>query len=171
MTGLGALIFVIGLIFFSLSTDKASKHLNEPLLEPVEKATASEQVLLCSAAGIINCFGYWAMFIGYYYDPAAIWVTTSVVLGSGLASALLSYYLFDEKLTCSQVMGMVAITAGLVLLALQSNAEGTLAAFLSGVTALCLFTGRELMSRIFEVIYLLHPNSADYGVVRLSVCV
>jgi drug/metabolite transporter (DMT)-like permease len=151
MTGVGTLFFVVGLMFHSLSPGRLSKPCNEPLLEPVEKATASEQVLLCSIAGILTCFGYWALFIGYYYDPAAIGVTTSVVLGSGLASALLSYYLFDERLTCSQVMGMVVITAGLVLLALQSNTEGTLAAFLSGVTALCLFTGRELLSRVFEV--------------------
>lgn len=150
LASVGTLIFVVGLMTESLLYAKAAEPLKQGLIDNNNRASFSEQLSLCSIAGVLNCMGYFALFMGYYYDPTAIGVTTSVVLGTGLTSAVLAYFIYDEKLTRTQLAGMAIITSGLVLLAIQNSAEGTIAAFLSGFTALGLFTCRELMSRAFE---------------------
>mmetsp|Transcript_15491 Transcript_15491/g.28103 ORF Transcript_15491/g.28103 Transcript_15491/m.28103 type:complete len:332 (+) Transcript_15491:335-1330(+) len=150
LASVGTLIFVVALAVKSFSSESSSEPLKESLLDSCKQTPLREQINLCSVAGLLNCLGYFALFMGYYYDPSAIGVTTSVVLGTGLTSAGLAYYIYDEKLSPSQLTGMGVITAGLVLLALQNSAEGTFAAFLSGFTALGLFTCRELLSRAFE---------------------
>jgi multidrug transporter EmrE-like cation transporter len=150
LASLGTLICAVGLVMYAMTFEKRSSPLEETLLDSCKEVSLKEQMRLCSIAGLLNCLGFFALFMGYYYDPTAIGVTTSVVLGTGLTSAGLSYYLYDERLSQAQLTGMGVVTTGLILLALQNSSEGTFPAFLSGFAALAFFTCRELMSRSFE---------------------
>lgn len=150
LASVGTLIFVVALLAKSLMSEESGEPLKQSLLDSCDRTPLKEQINLCSVAGILNCLGYFALLMGYYYDPSAIGVTVSVVLASGFVSAGLAYYIYDEKLTQSQLAGMGVITTGLLMLALQNSGEGTFAAFLSGFVALGFFTCRELCSRAFE---------------------
>ncbi len=95
--------------------------------------------------------GQVSVLLGYNGDPSSRGVISVIIVGTSMAGAILHYFIYNEKLTPLQVLGMVGSTAGLVIISIQSGSEGKLTAFLYGLGGIGGFCLKNLTARICDV--------------------
>ena len=94
--------------------------------------------------------GQVSILLGYNEDPNSRGVISVIIVGVSLAGALLHYFIYNEKLTCLQVIGMLGATGGLVIISIQSGSEGELTAFLYGLGGIAGFCLKNLTARVCD---------------------
>lgn len=102
-------------------------------------------------AGTFQALGQVCLFLGFYFFQSSIGVMTCILSGASLLSAILSYFLYKEILTLSQVIGMLGCTGGLAYLAFLGNTHTSIETILCGVATVLFLSLRSLMAREAEL--------------------
>jgi drug/metabolite transporter (DMT)-like permease len=108
-------------------------------------------VCIGSIAGAFTIAGEISLLVGFYLDPAGQGITTSIIAGAAILSAFGAWIFYSERLSISQIIGIVMGTIGLILITHESALDGTYPAIISGFACLCFFTGKNISSRAVSV--------------------
>jgi drug/metabolite transporter (DMT)-like permease len=108
-------------------------------------------ILSSVLVGICNNFGNLTLFLGYSDDPSNKGVISIMVVGSAIISAIIVYFMYDEKLGYVQIGGMGICVLGLLTIAYASGVSGSLGGFVYGFLSLLCFAIRNVALRSCEV--------------------
>jgi drug/metabolite transporter (DMT)-like permease len=108
-------------------------------------------VIIGSISGAFTIGGEVSLLLGFYFDPLGQGVTASIVAGAAIVSAFGARIMYNEKLSISQILGIVLGTAGLLFITLESASDGTYMAVIGGFASLLFFSCKNISSRSVDV--------------------
>lgn len=99
--------------------------------------------------GVFLFLAQFFLFLGWSYDPSGKSITFLSLCGIAPVTSMLSFIVFQEKLSFLQILGMILTIGGIVYLD-AGNLEGTWISYVFGVSAMFSFSIRNLIGRAIE---------------------
>ena len=144
----GVMLMLVNWVKLSRSLGKLAWVTDSAMYRDGKLAAGVDWAIVGSAFLFI---GQVSVLMGYNGDPNSRGVISVIIVGTSMAGAILHYFLYNEKLTTLQVLGMLGSTLGLVIISIQSGSEGKLTAFLYGLGGIAGFCLKNLTARICDV--------------------
>ena len=99
--------------------------------------------------GLLLFLGQFSLLLGWYYDQSGLSLTYLLLVGIAPMTTVLSFIVYQEKLTIIQLIGMIISLGGVAYLG-YGSLDGGWISYICGVASLILFSFRNLSGRSME---------------------
>ncbi|OMJ93860.1 hypothetical protein SteCoe_3049 [Stentor coeruleus] len=148
--GFFLLAFIMTIYFWILKSKQLGRCATFSDTTIFKNSRLAPGILSSVLVGICNNFGNLTLFLGYSDDTSNKGVISIMIVGSAIISAIVVYFMYDEKLGLMQIGGMGICTFGLLIIAYASGVSGSLGGFIYGFISLLFFAIRNVAIRSCE---------------------
>ena len=99
--------------------------------------------------GLLLFLGQFSLLLGWYYDQSGLSLTYLLLVGIAPMTTVLSFIVYQDKLTIIQLIGMIISLSGVAYLG-YGSLDGSWISYICGVASLILFSFRNLSGRSME---------------------
>ena len=101
--------------------------------------------------GFLTMGGMLSYILGWYFDENGRGIIVSIFSSSTIFTSLLSHFIFKEKLTVCQGIGMAIGCGGIIVISIESGSDGTWISYLCGISSFLCFGLANLINRKMQI--------------------